>query len=300
MYREDKGFFEIVLCEQVQVFRSTHKLKVGINQAMDNLERGSAAIDWCENNYAIVPGIAEFYNTVSNILFFIIPPLLLYLFRQYAVWYNWHVNIMWILLMVVGIFSCYFHATLSMFGQLLDEVAIIWVVLCGVALWYPRRYYPAKIHGSRKKFKQIMLVFTVASTGLAMVRPAVNSFVMMSFIGPCICMMILELRRAQCPRVVKLGKTCAFLWVVSVTCWLSDRFLCDFWQSLSLPYLHCAWHIMVFISAYTGCVLFAYFDAMNECPEMGPVLRYWPKDSWVNAGIPYVTLQCAGNKPGWD
>ncbi|XP_071487804.1 alkaline ceramidase 2-like [Diadema antillarum] len=267
---------------------------------MDNLERGSAAIDWCENNYAIYPGIAEFYNTISNVLFFVIPPLLLYLFRQYALWFNWHINIMWILLMVVGTFSCYFHATLSMFGQLLDEVAIIWVVLCGVALWYPRRYYPANIRGSRKKFKMIMLLFTIASTGLALIRPAVNSFVMMAFIGPCIVVLVLELRRTECPRVAKLGRTCAVLWIVSVGCWLSDRFLCDFWQRMSMPYLHCAWHIMVFISAYTACVLFAYFDAMNECPEMGPVLRYWPKDSWVNAGIPYVTLRCAGSKPAGD
>ena len=87
------------------------------------------------------------------------------------------------------------------------------------------------------------------------------------------------------------------LWVVAVTCWVMDRTLCDFWLFLSFPYLHCFWHIIVLVASYCSVVLFAYFDAMNECPEMGPVLRFWPKDSYTNFGIPYVTLKCVSAKP---
>lgn len=103
--------------------------------------------------------------------------------------------------------------------------------------------------------------------------------------------------RTECHRIARLGRTCALLWVVSVGCWAGDFFLCDVWQNISFPYLHCMWHILVFVSAYTACVLFSYFDAQNECPEMGPVLRYWPKDTWVNFGVPYVTLKSYGIKP---
>ena len=48
-----------------------------------------------------------------------------------------------LIFIVVGICSAYFHATLSMMGQLLDD----WSILCGeatgVALWTPERYIPA-------------------------------------------------------------------------------------------------------------------------------------------------------------
>ncbi len=38
---------------------------------MKEFGRGSAAIDWCEDNYAVVAGIAEFYNVVSHINLFL-------------------------------------------------------------------------------------------------------------------------------------------------------------------------------------------------------------------------------------
>lgn len=43
----------------------------------------------------------------------------------------------WVLIMVIGASSAYFHATLSLVGQLLDEVAILWVLLAGYSLWIP-------------------------------------------------------------------------------------------------------------------------------------------------------------------
>ena len=97
---------------------------------------------------------AEFFNTISNIIFLVMPPFLMHLHQPYAESMGPGIHVIWLLLIVVGASSAYFHATLSLLGQLLDEIAILWVVMAGFAMWYPKAAMPPSLRDKegRKTF----------------------------------------------------------------------------------------------------------------------------------------------------
>ncbi|KAI0208029.1 Alkaline ceramidase 2 [Lamellibrachia satsuma] len=258
--------------------------------SVDGLAWGSSEVDWCESNFKITSFVAEFWNTLSNVLFIIIPPVLVYLFRPYSRRVTRGVNIVWTLLVVVGLGSAYFHSTLSLVGQLLDEIAIIWVFMAALGLWYPKRYMPPILHRSRLRFQASMLCLSLLTSCLALIAPAINSIVLFVLGIPATTLLVLELKRCASPRVYNMGVRCGFMWVIALASWLSDRMFCHFWEAIHFPYMHCFWHILIFLASSQCCILFAYFDAEEEVPEANPKLRFWPCDDYDLCGIPYISF----------
>ncbi|KAK6624495.1 hypothetical protein RUM44_011354 [Polyplax serrata] len=160
-----------------------------------SLERGSSPVDWCEGNYRISPQIAEFVNTISNVLFFLLPPMLMHLFREYGRLVNPAIHVIWALLIVVGICSAYFHATLSLAGQLLDELAIFWLFLSAFTMFFPRRFFPSIFKNDRKRLGACVITFAVLGTYFLILHPSLNAFALMTLGIPALILLIEELKR---------------------------------------------------------------------------------------------------------
>ncbi|XP_059846789.1 alkaline ceramidase 1 [Hypanus sabinus] len=248
----------------------------------------SSQVDWCEDNFQFSEKVAEFYNTVSNVSFFISAPIMMYLLHPYAQKRNRAVYLIWVMVMLVGCFSAYYHMTLSLFGQLLDELSILWVLAIAYMLWFPKRHL--KLIKSRKSFSLIVFLVALLSTVLSFYRPTVNAYALNTVALHVIYVITLELRSCTDQRIIHLAFATVAWWLVAISCWLSDRLLCAFWRQIHFYYLHSFWHVLINMAVIRGATLFAYFDAFYEIPETKPEVKYWPKN-WRFLGLPYLAIK---------
>ena len=87
----------------------------------------SGKIDWCEPNYLHSAYIVEYWNSISNIIFFILG---IYGFLYCKInRLKSSFKTMIIVYILIGVTSMYFHATLSLFGQISDEVSIYILII---------------------------------------------------------------------------------------------------------------------------------------------------------------------------
>lgn len=82
-------------------------------------------------------------------LFFVVPPIGFYLWRPYSRHVTQGINLILFLLILVGLGSVYFHSTLSLAGQLMDELLILWVVMTSYAILIPTQFLPQYFKNNR-------------------------------------------------------------------------------------------------------------------------------------------------------
>ncbi|CAF3589271.1 unnamed protein product, partial [Rotaria sp. Silwood2] len=184
------------------------------------------------------------------------------------------ITLLWILLIVIGIGSVYFHATLSLAGQLLDEIGILWVLMAGYALFLPSMQLPQSFRVQRFIISCIIVAFVV--TCLGVVYPYANSFALMILGLPGIAFMGIHLSKCDNRRIRNLGIHCIGMWAIAVTIWICDRIFCSFWISISFPYLHAIWHVLIIFSSNEAIVVCAYLIIKYQYSQANLVLYTWP------------------------
>uniref|UniRef100_A0A8C8RN98 Alkaline ceramidase n=1 Tax=Pelusios castaneus TaxID=367368 RepID=A0A8C8RN98_9SAUR len=248
----------------------------------------SSEVDWCEDNFQHSEVIAEYYNTISNVSFFLLLPTLLYLNHQYVQQRPFSAYSLAIMLLLVGTFSTYYHVTLSYVGQMLDELAILWTLALKYVLWFPKCYFPGFI----KNRYDLVAAFRWAETLHWTCLLHINFWMALILLElPCKTNLSpLLFPRCSNPRVHRIAAFMVMWWVLAISCWLSDRWFCGFWQRINFCYLHSFWHLLISIALLYCCPLFIYFDVVHEIPSFEPELEYWPSDSWPIA-LPYLALR---------
>ena len=83
----------------------------------------TSTIDWCEANYEVTILVAEFWNTISNLMFIIPPLAAAYHFRNKL---DGVYQLSLLYMAFTGLGSCAFHGTLLYSMQLWDELSMVW------------------------------------------------------------------------------------------------------------------------------------------------------------------------------
>ncbi|NXX75469.1 ACER1 ceramidase, partial [Urocolius indicus] len=250
----------------------------------------SAEVDWCETNFKHSKIIAEYYNTVNVTTLF---SLLLISPLNFLVLEGAGMGIVFLCfglsLLLTGISSTYFHMTLSYVGQLLDELSILWALAAAYAFLYPKIYFPRFIK-TRKQFYWLTGIITVICTLMSFVKPALNAYMLNCIAFHLLYMTRRELKKCNDKKVHRMAAVMVMWWVLAITSWISDRWLCGFWQAINFPYLHSFWHVLIAISLLYCFPLTMYFYVIYEMPSFKPKLSYWPGESWPVV-VPYVVLE---------
>lgn len=99
---------------------------------------------------------------------------------------------------------------------------------------------------------------------------------------------IFRLNRCDNARIKSLGLHSFITWAFAVTIWISDRMFCSFWLSISFPYLHALWHVLILLSSNQAIVLCGYLTIKHHNPQANLHLHFWPNEHWSCLTLPYL------------
>ena len=198
---------------------------------MDMFRYESSTIDWCEPNYVYAKGIAEFWNALSNILFLILG----YYGIKYCV-INKLKSFYYLLFTTyfcIGIFSGYYHSTLSHFGQIMDELCIYFLIILII-----------------NKYFNFNIVYYLVITPVLLLYPQYNPL-LLYFIGFGIIYILIKMysKLNKIQKVILHYTTVLF---VSGACfWIFD-YVCMFRNKI---HTHFVFHILISVTGFT-CIIF--------------------------------------------
>lgn len=221
---------------------------------------------FCEAKYATSPYAAEFWNSLSNIPFFIVPGIY-GLNRVYGA-HDWRLTLQWLTMILVGVGSLIFHGTMRFKLEMLDEVPMLMLVLSGIwskddTHWITRGMW-------KNMFHSVALGITLVGLYMYISRGAyeifVHTFTLVVLLDLALAIVCMSKPDHHGSSVCKL---CLLISGVTLglgrVAWETEAHLCVSGAGGILAVLHVLFHLLAGFSCYFGLMA----DVHNRYDVLG-------------------------------
>lgn len=244
----------------------------------------TSTIDWCEANYEHTPYVCELFNTVSSVAMVMVGLLGLVLHRRLL---ERRFLAAFLVVVLVGVGSIAFHATLRFELQLLDELPMLYSALILVYILMENQAKPR----FGIWFPLALVAHGVLVTALtAFTRGPLQFYLFHASFGSLEFFALYRVfrlyRRSQSRAARRLFVFGMFAYASALVCWFTDLRACHF-LSVTLPsfgvpnpQLHAIWHLLVSAGLYLLVVLIAH--------ERLLVLGRHPRVCLAGGFLPYL------------
>ena len=197
-----------------------------------------STVSWCESKYVHSNYIAEFYNSLSSI------SLILCGLIGYHKYSHLQGSIVYLIISIVGLGSVFFHSTLSIYGQMMDEMPMIFLV---VQLVINSMRIENVLIKSLAYFYSVCYswyIYRVSQTD----TPINEFYIFQGSIILFAIVIFIRMINVNLPGRKSLIIKGVSVFLIGYGCWLIDFFLCDYIKQVIQ--FHSFWHIFSSIGLY--------------------------------------------------
>eukprot|EP00039_Didymoeca_costata_P019324 m.337072 g.337072 ORF g.337072 m.337072 type:complete len:256 (-) comp18039_c0_seq1:1390-2157(-) len=247
----------------------------------------TSTIDWCETNYEHSVYIAEYWNSYSSLVLFLAGLINFASCLQEG--YELRFLLYSIAVMIVGLGSFAFHATLLFEYQLLDELPMMYASSIWWFIWFEYEYPEV----NRKWLCPALIVWTIFLTIVHSIMGFVLTFqvcfISMLVVG--IYHVVSFMKREECCSwSVRFIYIYIGFFLVACACWVADRLLCEAFIGSINPQLHAWWHVLASVSCWVSIPLAVLARRR--------VLKLHADIHLHNFILPFVSIQHKPNSKG--
>ncbi|KAI9176006.1 alkaline ceramidase ydc1 [Blastocladiella emersonii ATCC 22665] len=226
----------------------------------------TSSVDFCEHNYAVTYYLAEFFNSISNLFLVLAGILLLRMSRKLGLKRRFDLAVG--SLIVVGIGSFAFHATLLYGPQLLDELPMVYMSIMFVFIMVEHVVTPYFAH-----FPLALFITAI----LYSAAHAYFRFIIPFYLTCGLCIVISAIYALRCAKTdarvrLCLG-LCALWFTFSIGVWIIDQ---EFCTAIEFLKLHAVWHVGIALtgSYWVAMGMYIQLRHLDECEDASIAFRY--------------------------